>query len=53
MARKATTIIEYRFDKSEGWTEYARTQVPAMISHYLQNARIENPGAEVRDRKLT
>jgi hypothetical protein len=46
--KKETTVIEYRFDKSEGWTEYARTQVPSMVEHYRENAHKENPGAEVR-----
>lgn len=50
MAKKPVTIIEYRFDKSQGWTEYARTQVPAMVDHYEFNAKIENKGAEVRSR---
>lgn len=52
MAKKSTTVIEYRYDKSEGWTEYARTQVPRMVDHYEDLARLENPGAEVRKRTL-
>ena len=48
MAKKKTVIIEYRFDGP--WREFARTQVPAMISHYKEEAARSNPGAIVRER---
>lgn len=52
MAKKVTTVIEYRFDKSYGYVEYARTQVSSMIPHYEHLCKVENQGAEVRTRKL-
>lgn len=52
MAKKPTTVIEFRYDKADAWSEYARTQVSRMVDHYVHNAKVENPGAEVRDRKL-
>ena len=52
MAKKTTTVIEFRFDKADPWIEYGRTQVPSMIDHYEHGARSEYPGAEVRHRPL-
>jgi hypothetical protein len=52
MAKKKVTIIEFRFDKSEPWSEYSRTSVAGMVEFYLNNARTEFPGAEVRKRVL-
>jgi hypothetical protein len=52
MAKKPTTLIEYRYDKADAWREYARTQVSRLVDHYEENARIENPGAIVRRRKI-
>lgn len=51
MAKKTTTFIEYRFDTSQPWVEYTRTQVPTMVDHYLSQARREFPGAFIRPRK--
>lgn len=48
MAKKQMKVIVYRFDKADPWIEYARTQVASMVDHYELNAKIENPGAEVR-----
>lgn len=52
MSKKKTSVIEYRYDNSHAWTEYARTQVPAIISLYYTNCGLENKGAEVRIRPL-
>jgi hypothetical protein len=48
MAKKRTVIIEYRFDGP--WREFTRTQVPAMIEHYKNEAAREYPGAKIRER---
>lgn len=48
MAKKRTVIIEYRFDGP--WREYVRTQVPAMVEHYKNEAAREHMGATVRER---
>lgn len=52
MPKKKTTVIEYRYDNSHAWTEYARTQVPAIVSLYYANCALENKGAKVRIRQL-
>lgn len=52
MAKKATVLIEYRFDKMDAWTEYARTTVPAIVSLYYLNCQQEFKSAEVRIRNL-
>lgn len=52
MAKKRTVIIEYRWDKADKWTEYARTQVPSIVSLYQGNCATENRGAEIRTRPL-
>jgi len=52
MAKKQTTVILFRYDKSDAWTEYARTQVIKMVDYYKENAQRENPGAEVKTKTL-
>lgn len=52
MAKKVTHLIEYRYESSQAWKEYARTSVTAMIENYKENARREYFGAHVRSRPL-
>lgn len=47
MAKK-TFIVQYRYSISDAWIEWARTIVPAIVDHYEQGAKLDNPGAEVR-----
>lgn len=44
---KKQIVIQVKYP-DKPWVEWARTIVPSMAEHYLQGARLENPGAEVR-----
>lgn len=47
MAKKPTFVIKYKYPE-QPWVEWARTQVPALVSHYKAGAQADHPAAEVK-----
>lgn len=37
-------VVKYKYPEKP-WTEWARTQVPSIVDHYIQGAQAENPKA--------